>query len=97
MRIIILLCRIVAGALFIFSGTVKAIDPLGSVYKFHDYFQAFGLEILQPLSLPLAIILFTTEFITGFSVLFAIRVREGNRDVNTDPFLHPPNFYPRPY
>jgi uncharacterized membrane protein YphA (DoxX/SURF4 family) len=77
MRILILISRIIAGALFIFSGTVKAIDPLGSAYKFHDYFHAFGMDSLQPLSLPLAIILFTSEFITGFSVLTGIRAREG--------------------
>jgi uncharacterized membrane protein YphA (DoxX/SURF4 family) len=77
MRIILLISRIIAGTLFIFSGTVKAVDPLGSAYKFHDYFQAFGLDFLLPLSLPLAIILFTTEFITGFSVLTGIRAREG--------------------
>jgi hypothetical protein len=77
MRIIILISRIIAGSLFIFSGTVKAIDPLGSAYKFHDYFQAFGLDFLQPVSLPLAIALFTAEFITGFSVLTGIRIKEG--------------------
>jgi uncharacterized membrane protein YphA (DoxX/SURF4 family) len=77
MRIILIISRIIAGALFIFSGTVKAIDPLGSAYKFHDYFHAFGLDVLQPLSLPLAIVLFASEFITGFSVLTGIRAREG--------------------
>jgi uncharacterized membrane protein YphA (DoxX/SURF4 family) len=77
MRIILIISRIIAGTLFIFSGTVKAIDPLGSEYKFHDYFQAFGLDFLQPLSLPLAVILFTAEFITGFCVLTGIRAKEG--------------------
>jgi len=77
MRIILLISRIITGSLFIFSGTVKAIDPLGSAYKFHDYFHAFNMDILQPLSLPLAIILFGAEFITGFSVLTGIRAREG--------------------
>jgi hypothetical protein len=77
MRIIILISRIIAGTLFIFSGTVKAIDPLGSAYKFNDYFSAFGLDFLQPLSLPLAITLFTAEFITGFCVLTGIRSKEG--------------------
>ncbi len=48
---------------------VKAIDPLGSAYKFHDYFQAFNLGFLNGLSLPLAIMLCTIEFIAGFSVL----------------------------
>jgi uncharacterized membrane protein YphA (DoxX/SURF4 family) len=77
MRIIKFICRIVAGLVFIYSGTVKAIDPLGSAYKFHDYFLAFNLDLLQPLSLPLAILLFTAEFLAGFSVLTGIRAKEG--------------------
>ena len=77
MKIIRLICRIITGSVFVFSGAVKAIDPLGSAYKFHDYFQAFNLDFLQPLCLPLAIILFTAEFIVGFSVLTGIRQKEG--------------------
>ncbi|MBP7730370.1 MAG: DoxX family protein [Bacteroidales bacterium] len=71
------LLRIITGAVFIFSGTVKAIDPMGSAFKFSDYFSAFGIDFLQPLSLPLAIILCLAEFISGFAVLTGIRYREG--------------------
>jgi hypothetical protein len=60
-----------------FSGAVKAVDPLGSAYKFNDYFQAFDLQFLQPFSLLLAIILFTAEFIAGFSVLSGYRQKTG--------------------
>jgi hypothetical protein len=60
-----------------FSGAVKAVDPLGSAYKFSDYFQAFHLEFLQPFALVLAIILFTAEFISGFSVLSGYRQKTG--------------------
>jgi hypothetical protein len=77
MKIIRSLSRILVGLVFIFSGTVKAIDPLGSVYKFHDYFQAFNLGILENLSLPLAILLCTAEFLAGFSVLTGIRQKTG--------------------
>jgi uncharacterized membrane protein YphA (DoxX/SURF4 family) len=81
MRILRSVSRIIIGIVFIFSGTVKAIDPLGSAYKFHDYFQAFNIGFLNWLSLPLAILLCTTEFIAGFSVLTGIRPKTGIRGV----------------
>ena len=77
MKIIRLLSRIVVGVVFVFSGIVKAIDPMGSVYKFHDYFQAFNLDFLSQLSLPLTILLCTAEFLAGFSVLTGIRQKTG--------------------
>ena len=69
--------RILIGLLFIFSGTVKAIDPLGSAYKFHDYFQAFHIGFLDSLSLPLAILLCTVEFMAGFSILTGVKQKAG--------------------
>ena len=77
MKIINYISRIIVGITFIFSGAVKAIDPLGSVYKFQDYFSAFNLGFLSDLSLILAIILCSLEFLAGFSVLFNIRFRTG--------------------
>lgn len=41
-------CRLVLAATFIFSGYVKAIDPLGTQYKLHDYAQAAGVASLAP-------------------------------------------------
>jgi uncharacterized membrane protein YphA (DoxX/SURF4 family) len=81
MKVIRLLSRIITGLVFIFSGIVKAIDPLGSSYKFHDYFQAFNLGFLDNLTLILAIGLCTTEFIAGFSVLTGIRHKIGIKTV----------------
>jgi len=77
MKILRLISRIIVGLVFIFSGAVKAVDPLGSAYKFSDYFQAFHLDFLKPVSLPMAIILFTAEFISGFSVLSGYRQKTG--------------------
>jgi hypothetical protein len=77
MKIIRIISRIIVGLVFMFSGAVKAVDPLGSAYKFSDYFQAFHLEFLQSLALILAIILFTAEFIAGFSVLSGYRQKTG--------------------
>ncbi|MBK7132777.1 MAG: DoxX family protein [Bacteroidales bacterium] len=77
MRILKIVARIIVGLTFIFSGFVKAVDPFGSAYKFHDYFQAFDLGFLKSLSLPLAILLCTAEFIAGFAVLSGIRQKTG--------------------
>jgi hypothetical protein len=77
MKILRLASRIIIGLVFIFSGVVKAIDPLGSAYKFHDYFQAFNMGFLNTLSLTLSIVLCTAEFIAGFSVLTGIRQKTG--------------------
>ena len=77
MKILRSISRIIIGLVFVFSGLVKAIDPLGSAYKFHDYFQAFNLGFLNKLSLTLAIILCTAEFISGFSVLTGLRLKSG--------------------
>jgi hypothetical protein len=77
MQIVKYISRVIIGLTFIFSGAVKAIDPLGSTYKFHDYFHAFNLGFLDKLSLPLAILLCTFEFIAGFSVLSGIKQKSG--------------------
>lgn len=77
MNILRHISRFIVGTVFIFSGTVKAIDPLGSAYKFQDYFQAFGLGFLESMGLILAIVLCTTEFLAGFAVLFNIRAKTG--------------------
>lgn len=77
MKILQFFIRVITGLIFIFSGTVKAIDPMGSGYKFHDYFQAFHLDFLQFAALPLGIILCLAEFITGFAVLTGYRYKAG--------------------
>jgi len=77
MIVVRILCRIVVGIVFVFSGFVKGIDPLGSTYKFHDYFVAFGIDFLNPIALPLAILLSATEFTIGISLLIGYRPKVG--------------------
>jgi Methylamine utilisation protein MauE len=77
MKVLRIISRIIVGLVFIFSGTVKAIDPMGTVYKFQDYFHAFSLDFLSGLSFLAAVILCSAEFIGGFSVLFNIRQKTG--------------------
>jgi hypothetical protein len=77
MKILTQTSRIITGLVFIFSGVVKAVDPLGSAYKFHDYFLAFNMAWLDWLSLPLGILLCSTEFVAGFSLITGIRQKAG--------------------
>ena len=72
-NILSLISRFILGIVFIFSGFVKGVDPLGSTYKFIDYFNAFNLGFLEPFALVLAITLAAVEFIIGVSLLFRFR------------------------
>ena len=67
--------RILIGAVFIFSGFVKAIDPLGSAYKFSDYFEAFNMGFFGQIALFLAILLSSAEFLIGICLVIGIRMR----------------------
>ena len=70
-------CRTVLALTFIFSGYVKASDPLGTQYKIHDYLEALGLAAYAPdwLTLCSSIALSAVEFSLGIFMLFAIRRR----------------------
>lgn len=69
LKILTTISRIFLGIVFIFSGFVKAVDPLGSTYKFIDYFEAFGMASLEPIAFPLAIVLSSLEFFVGFLLI----------------------------
>ncbi len=67
--------RIIIAPIFIFSGFVKAIDPLGFTYKLTDYFEAFGMDFLSPLALVLAVTVCTIELVIGLNLLMGILMR----------------------
>ncbi len=69
------ICRLVPAIVFIFSGFVKAIDPVGGAVKFEDYFTAFHMAWLSPIALPLSIALAALEFVIGFYLLFNLYMR----------------------
>ncbi|MDB5126956.1 BT_3928 family protein [Mucilaginibacter sp.] len=66
-------CRIAVGLLFIFSGLIKANDPLGFSYKLEEYFEVFHLTSLNGLALSLAVLLCALEMILGFALLVGAR------------------------
>ena len=67
--------RTLLGLTFLFSGFVKAVDPLGTVYKIEDYLKAFGgwFTDLLPLAGAAAVCLITVEFLLGVCMLFNVR------------------------
>jgi len=69
--------RFLFGFVFVFSGFVKAVDPLGSTYKLQDYFSAFGgiFYNFSEHALALAIGLSTLELIIGLNLIFAVQIR----------------------
>lgn len=73
--VVVNLCRFVLGGTFIFSGFVKAIDPLGSFYKIQDYLVAFGMGEWFPsyAMLFFAILLSAIEFCIGIFLFMGIR------------------------
>ena len=73
--IITTVCRFVLAVVFIFSGCVKAIDPLGTQYKIQDYLDAFGWTDVFPESIPFiaAALLGMLEFCLGVYLFFGIR------------------------
>ncbi len=76
-RIIASISRTLLGVVFIFSGAVKAIDPLGTVYKIEDYLKAFGgffIELL-PLAEVAAWGLIILELLLGVCMVLNVRTK----------------------
>ncbi len=74
MKILGIISRILTGLVFTFSGFVKVVDPLGTAYKFTDYFtDAFYMPILEPLSLPMAIVMSAMELAIGLMLIFNLK------------------------
>lgn len=71
-KVIIELCRLLIGVVFIFSGFVKAIDPVGNAIKISDYLTAFGLDIFQPLKTLMAFGLSSVELLLGVTMLLGV-------------------------
>lgn len=75
MRALATISRILVGLLFIFSGFVKANDPLGFSYKLEEYYHVFGLDFLVSSALFQAMFICVLEIILGFAVLIGTRMK----------------------
>lgn len=68
-----LLIRFLTGALFIFSGFIKANDPLGFGYKLEEYFGVFNISWLNPYATLLAVVICVIEMGLGLALLVGWR------------------------
>lgn len=66
------IARIFTGVLFVFSGLIKANDPVGFSYKLEEYFQVFNLNFLNEYSVIIAVVLCSIEIILGALLLLGI-------------------------
>src|SRR3954471_22565934 len=65
-------CRITVGLLFIFSGFIKANDPLGFSYKLEEYFSIFRMDFLNEFNVGIAILICIFEIFLGISLLLGV-------------------------
>src|SRR5690625_1615094 len=74
MKILVQISRFIVGILFIISGFVKAVDPIGFGYKLEEYFAAdvFDIQFLHDLALPQATFFSLFEIILGVLLLLGI-------------------------
>jgi uncharacterized membrane protein YphA (DoxX/SURF4 family) len=75
MKLFISLVRTVVGVLFIFSGLVKADDPLGLSYKMQEFFEVWNIHWLDHLTLAFSIAMIVFEIVAGVAVLLGWRMK----------------------
>ena len=66
------ICRLLVGALFVFSSFTKGVDPLGTKYKMLDYLSAYGMTWLNSAAMVLAMLMILAEFVVGFCLITKI-------------------------
>ncbi len=76
-RVLYLVSRLLVGATFVFSGYVKAIDPLGTTYKIQDYLEVMHLGWFSGLALVASFALITAEFLAGMLLITNVKFKFG--------------------
>lgn len=75
MKILLNTARIIVGVLFIFSGLVKANDPLGLSYKMQEFFEVWGWHFLNEYTLSFSLAMIVFEIVAGVAVLIGWQMR----------------------
>lgn len=75
MKAILTIIRWFVGLLFIFSGLIKANDPLGLSYKMQEFFEAWGWQGWHQYTLLLSVVMNVFEVLAGVAVILGWRMR----------------------
>src|SRR6195952_1551288 len=75
MKLLVNISRMIVGLLFIFSGLVKANDPLGLSYKMQEFFEAWNWYSLNDYTLVLSLVMNVFEVLAGVAVIIGWRMR----------------------
>ncbi|MBS1665011.1 MAG: DoxX family protein [Bacteroidetes bacterium] len=75
MKILITVCRFLVGILFIFSGLVKANDPLGLSYKMQEFFEVWNFSFLDHFTLAFSVLMIVFEIVAGVAILLGWRMK----------------------
>jgi len=75
MKYFLTISRIIVGVLFIFSGLVKANDPLGLSYKMQEFFEIWGWGFLDDYTLAFSVAMNAFEIIAGVAILVGWQMR----------------------
>ncbi len=67
--------RLLVGILFIFSGLIKANDPLGLSYKMQEFFEVWNMPSLDAYTLVLSIVMIVFEILAGVAVILGWHMR----------------------
>lgn len=74
-RGLVVMAQLMLGVLFVFSGLMKGIDPMGTAIKIGEYMSNFGLPVEMSLSTGLAVSLNVFEALLGVCLLFGVKPR----------------------
>src|SRR5579871_6455810 len=75
MKLLIHITRTLVGILFIFSGLVKADDPLGLSYKMQEFFEVWNFHWFDQVTLAFSILMIVFEIVAGVALLLGWRIR----------------------
>ncbi|HET9431373.1 MAG TPA: MauE/DoxX family redox-associated membrane protein, partial [Chitinophagaceae bacterium] len=75
MKISVTITRLIVGLLFIFSGLIKANDPLGLSYKMQEFFELWGMAPFNNWTLTLSVLVIAFEIIAGVALLLGWQMK----------------------